>query len=112
MNINEESFQIKYQDNVITISGRLSIMLEDYENIEKFFEQIISSKPGQIILDIRNLEYLNSAGIKIICVNLILEAADIEGLKFKILCSSQYTWQKETIPTFYGLTNNLEIVFE
>lgn len=110
--INEESFQIKYIDNVIAISGKLSIMLEDYENIEQYFKRIIESGPKQITLDIRNLEYLNSAGIKIICVNLILEAADIENMKFKILCSNQYTWQKETIPNFKDLMDNMEIVFE
>ncbi len=113
MNIEgEEAITMTYEDNIITIFGKLSLMLEDYDELEVFFEKVIETEPSEITLDIRNLEYLNSSGIKTICVNLILEADDIEDLRMKVLCSNQYTWQKETIPTFEDLMDNMEIVFE
>ncbi len=112
MNIGREGYSITYQDGVLQIAGKLSLMLEDYGEIETFFEQVIASASSEITLDIRNLEYLNSSGIKTICVSLILEAADIEGLRMKILCSNRYTWQKETVPTFEDLMDNMEIIFE
>ncbi len=112
MNIEGDGYKLTYQNSVISISGKLSLMLEDYAELESFFEKIIESKPSALLLDIRNLEYLNSSGIKTICVSLILEAADIDGLGMKILCSNNYTWQKETIPTFEGLMDDMEIVFE
>jgi len=112
MNIEEDSYKLTYQDGVISLSGKLSLMLEDYARLDAFFEEIIASEPSFLVLDIRNLEYLNSSGIKTICVGLILEAADIEGLGMKILCSGQYTWQKETVPTFEDLMDDMEIVFE
>ncbi|MEZ4527441.1 MAG: hypothetical protein R2941_16090 [Desulfobacterales bacterium] len=112
MNIEGDAYRLTWQDNVISLSGKLSLMLEDYAELESVFEKIIASKPSNLVLDIRNLEYLNSSGIKTICVSLILEAADIEGLGMKILCSNQYTWQKETVPTFEDLMDNMEIFFE
>lgn len=112
MNIGREGYNVTYRDDVIRISGKLSLMLEDYGEIETLFEQVIASAPSTITLDIRDLEYLNSSGIKTICVSLILEAADIEGLRMTILCSNHYTWQKETVPTFEDLMDNMEIIFE
>ncbi len=112
MNIGKEGYDISYQNGVIRIAGKLSLMLEDYGEIERLFEQVIAAAPPKITLDIRNLEYLNSSGIKTICVSLILEAADIEGLQMTILCSNHYTWQKETVPTFEDLMENMEIIFE
>jgi hypothetical protein len=112
MVIEGEGYTVTYEDGVIRISGKLSLMLEDYEELEAFFEKIIESEPPNLALDIRELEYLNSSGIKTICVSLILEADDIEGLRMKILCSDRYTWQKETVPTFEDLMDDMEIVFE
>ncbi len=112
MKIEEKNYKAAFENNVITISGKLSLMLEDYGKLIESFDQVIKSGPSEITLDIRDLEYLNSSGIKTICVNLILEASDIEGLRMKILCSNRYTWQKETVPTFEDLMDNMEIIFE
>lgn len=112
MKIEGDGYTVTYRDGQVKISGKLSLMLEDYSELEAFFKKIIDSVPSELTLDIRNLEYLNSSGIKTICVGLILEAADVEGLRMKILCSNQYTWQKETIPTFEALMDNMSILFE
>ena len=112
MNIEGEDHKITYKNGVIRIVGNLSLMTEDYEEIEVFFGKVVESEPSELILDMRELEYLNSSGIKTICVGLLLEADDIEGLKMKILCSSQYTWHRETIPTFRDLMDEMEIIFD
>lgn len=112
MQIERDGYTLAYENGVIEITGKLSIMLEEYGEIEDFFEEIIETDPTDLTLNIKNLEYLNSSGIKTICVNLLLEAADIDGLKMKILCTDQYTWQRETVPTFEELMDDMEIVFE
>lgn len=112
MNIEGDGYTVTHQNGLIQISGKLSLMLEHYVELEAVFKNIIESAPSELTLDLRNLEYLNSSGIKTICVGLILEAANIEGLRMKILCSNQYTWQQETIPTFEDLMNDMEILFE
>jgi hypothetical protein len=111
MNITGDDYRIGCENDIIHISGKLSLMLEDYADIEAFFENIVASKPMNLTLDIQNLKYLNSSGIKVLCVNLILEAADVDGLQLKILCSNRYTWQKETVPTFKDLMDNMVIEF-
>ena len=112
MNIGEKEYHISHEKGVIRICGRLTIMNEEYEEIRALLEKIVESEPHEITLDIRDLELLNSPGIKTLAVDLILGAADREGLRMKILCSNRYTWQKETIPTFEHLMDGMEIVFE
>jgi hypothetical protein len=112
MNISGESYNIRYENQVIEISGKLSIMPEGYENIEAFFRKIIDTEPPELTLDIRNLEYLNSSGIKALCIGLILESETKENLCLNIRCSKRHRWQKETVPSFNGLIDNLKIVFE
>ncbi len=112
MHIEGDGYKLTYLDGVISMSGRFSLMLEGYTQVDDFFKKIITTKPDALVLDIRDLEYLNSSGIKTVCVSLILEASEIEGLGMKILCSGKYTWQRETVPTFEDLMDNLEIVFE
>lgn len=100
----------------LTVSGKLAAMPEEYERIEEFFETVLGSvaEAGiqELVLDLRNLAFLNSSGIKAICVSLVMEADDIEGLHLKILCRNALTWQVEAVPTFTDLMDRLEIVFE
>ncbi len=117
MNIQGENYKINFDgSNLLTISGKLAAMPEEYEEIEDYFEKVFDAitkaDTTQLILDLRDLIFLNSSGIKTICVSLVMEADDVEGLHLKILCSNSVTWQVETIPTFKDLMDNLEIVFE
>lgn len=112
MRISGDGFQVSYEDNTLTLRGKLSLMLEDYADIDRLFKTVVDTNPGSLLVDIRELEYLNSAGIHSLCVKLILEAAEIEGFGITILCSNRYTWQEETIPTLEDLMENLAITFE
>ncbi len=89
------------------------MMPEEYEKIAQLFEKVLESATAEITLDIKELTYLNSSGMKAVCM-MILQAAEIKGLRMKILCSDYYTWQRETVPTFKDLMNDndMEIVFE
>lgn len=117
MNVKKNSYQIHFDGNgTLTISGKLAAMPEEYKEIEDFFKNTLTSlserKITELILDVRSLIYLNSSGIKTLCVSLVMEADDVEGLHLKILCRDSVTWQVETIPTFKALMGNLEIIFE
>ncbi|MBF0453019.1 MAG: hypothetical protein HQK75_20120 [Candidatus Magnetomorum sp.] len=112
MIIQGDTFSVTFKADTIVMSGKLSLMTEDYDPIENLFQSVVEAKPSCLTLDIRNLEYLNSSGIKTICVALILEAAERENIQLKILCSKKYTWQNETIPTLKDLMEPMEIFFE
>ena len=114
MNINGKEYKIEFDEkNNITMSGMLAAMPDEYEKIETFFEKIIEqSNKKELILDLRELSFLNSSGIKSICVALLMEIDEIEGFHLKVLGSTSTTWQVETIPTFEDLIDNLEIVLE
>ncbi|MCP4119898.1 MAG: hypothetical protein GY737_31785 [Desulfobacteraceae bacterium] len=100
----------------LAISGKLAAMPEAYEEMELFFERVLyavsESNQTELILDLRQLVFLNSSGIKTVCVSLVMEADEVEGLHLRILCSNSLTWQVEAIPTFKELMADLEIIFE
>lgn len=122
MNIQGNDYTINFDGGqTLAMSGKLAAMPEEYEEIEIFFENALAKmkhamEAGQgaseLIVDIRELTFLNSSGIKTICVSLVMEADDIQGLGLKLLCNHGLTWQVETIPTFKDLMDNLEIVFQ
>ncbi len=117
MNIKGKSYQVSFDgENTLTISGKLAAMPREYDEIEKEFENLLATVSArtipELILDLRTLSFLNSSGIKSICVSLVMEADEVEGLRLTILCNRSVTWQVETIPTFKELMDNLEIVFE
>ncbi len=117
MNIEGKNYKVHFNGkDTLTMSGKLAAMPEEYEKIDDFFENVIDmaskANTAELILDLRELIYLNSSGIKTLCVSLVMEADDAEGLYLKILCNNSLTWQVETLPTFKDLMDNLEIVFE
>ncbi len=121
MNIEGKGYKVKFDGKGnLAMSGKLAAMPEEYEEIEEFFEKVLevmtelpedATGAKNMVLDLRDLTFLNSSGIKTICVSLVMEADDID-LHMKIFCSNSLTWQVETIPTFTDLVDNLEIVFE
>ncbi len=100
----------------LALSGKLTAMPEEYQKIEDFFEKVLDTisknDNKELTLDLRELMFLNSSGIKSICISLVMEADDLDDFYLKILCKDSVTWQVETIPTFKDLMKNLEIVFE
>ncbi|MBF0203178.1 MAG: hypothetical protein HQK67_02450 [Desulfamplus sp.] len=117
MKIEGSSYNIDYDGKgTMVISGKLAAMPEEYEKIDDYFDNVLDAiskeNISELVLDLRNLIFLNSSGIKTICVSLVMAADDVEGLHLKILCSNAITWQVEAIPTFEDLMDNLEIIFE
>jgi len=117
MKIEGTDYKVEFDEwGTLAMSGKLSAMPEEYEMIEAFFEKVLDAVSEanipELILDLRELVFLNSSGIKAICVSLVMEADEIDGLRMKIFCSNSLTWQVETLPTFTDLMDNLEIVFE
>lgn len=123
MNIDGKGYNVNFDGSGnLTMSGKLAAMPEEYEKIEDFFKKVLDimtektandeNGTTELILDLKNLIFLNSSGIKTICVSLVMEADDIEDLHMKIFCSNSLTWQVETLPTFKDLMDNLEIIFE
>jgi len=117
MKIEGNGYDVSFDSNgTLTMSGKIAVMPEEYEKIECFFEKVLEkiaeANITELVLDVRKLIFLNSSGIKTICVSLVMEADDVEGLHMKIVCSKKLTWQVETLPTFKDLMDNLEIIFE
>ncbi|SLM28076.1 conserved hypothetical protein [Desulfamplus magnetovallimortis] len=121
MNIQGNTYEVSFDGKgTLVISGKLAAMPEEYEKMELFFEKVLDTfvndwaegATKELLLDLRALTFLNSSGIKTICVSLVMEADDVEGLHLRILCSESVTWQVETVPTFRDLMENLDIVFE
>ncbi len=121
MKIEGKTYILDFDGKTLTMSGKISVMPEEYRKMDEFFEKVIQSVSesrkdengtAELIVDLRELIFLNSSGIKTLCVSLVMEADEVEGFGMKILCSRSLDWQVDAMPAFEDLMDNLEIVFE
>jgi len=117
MNIEGKGYKIGFDGRgTLAMSGNIAVTPDEYEEIEDYFEKVLDAISEtditELTFDLRNLKFLNSSGIKTICVSLVMEVDDTDGLHMKILCNNSVSWQVETIPTFKELIDDLEVVFE
>lgn len=90
---------ISATDNIIMLEG--DIDHNDPEVfIKPFLEKVLSQMDETIILDIKNLEFLNSAGIK--CLLDFLKAKPPDS-KVIIKTDNKKTWQRKSMTVMQSL---------
>ena len=88
----ETTFNIALGGNVLTFSGTLEKF--DYSDIDAFLRTVDQSLSSEICnIDLTNLHYLNSSGLKTL-VTFMLKSSR----KFEIRINADVTWQTENIP--------------
>ena len=92
--------------NGVAFSGVMRLHASEYEKIVSLLDEIAQQKPAQIILDLRELEFLNSSGIG----NLFKFVAKTRGsTRLIVRGSSEIAWQKKSLPNFQTIAQGLEL---
>ncbi len=115
MKIEGKTYKLDFDEGrTLKISGKISEKPEEYKKMDSFFEKVIEtvSELRELTVDLRELIFINTSGIKAFCVSLLMEADEVEGLRMKILCNRSLDWQVDAMPAFQNLMDNLEVVFE
>ena len=109
--INGQSFEIRLEENNNTVffKGALRLSgMEDYAPILEMLKRTLINPPAPIVLDLRELDFLNSSGITMLS-RFVIEARDHTGINLFCFASESITWQARSLKNLQRLMPALTI---
>jgi hypothetical protein len=109
--INGESFEVRLEDNsTVCFKGALRLSgTDDYAPILDLLKETLSTSALQIVIDMRELEFLNSSGITMFS-RFAIEARDRAGADVQVLASEGVPWHARSLTNLQRLMPSLKIV--
>jgi hypothetical protein len=103
--IKGESFEIHLDDDNSTVVFRGALRLsgmEDYAPILDLVKTTLAGPARPIVLDLRELDFLNSSGITMFS-RFVIEARDHVGIDLRILASESIHWHARSLKNLQRL---------
>jgi hypothetical protein len=103
--IKGESFEIQLDDDNSTIVFRGALRLsgmEDYAPILDLIKTTLAGPARPIVLDLRELDFLNSSGITMFS-RFVIEARDQAGVSLRFLASDSIHWHARSLKNLQRL---------
>ena len=110
-NIKGESFEIRLEDDNSTVlfKGALRLSgMEDYAPILEMLKGTLINPAAPIVLDLRELDFLNSSGITMFS-RFVIEARDHAGIDLHVLASEAVPWHARSLKNLQRLMPSLDI---
>jgi hypothetical protein len=110
-NIHGESFEIQLEEENSTILFKGALRLsgtEDYAPILDMLKGTLLSSSKPIVLDLRELDFLNSSGITMLS-RFVIEARDHTGVDLQVLASEAVPWHARSLRNLQRLMPTLSI---
>jgi hypothetical protein len=109
-NITGESFEIRMEENsTVFFKGALRLSgPEEYRPILEMLKETLASPAEPIVLDLRELDFLNSSGITMFS-RFVIEARDRAGIDLHFLASGSIPWHVRSLKNLQRLMPALEI---
>ncbi|MDX6463673.1 MAG: hypothetical protein QOH35_4317 [Acidobacteriaceae bacterium] len=110
-NIHGESFDIRLEEESSTILFKGALRLcgtEDYAPILDMLKETLTDPAMRIVLDLRELDFLNSSGITMLS-RFVMEARDRPGIDLQVLASEAVPWHARSLRNLQRLMPGLSI---
>jgi hypothetical protein len=110
-NIHGESFDIRLEPENSTVLFKGALRLcgtEDYAPILDMLKETLTSPAMPIVLDLRELDFLNSSGITMLS-RFVMEARDRPGIDVQVLASEAVPWHARSLKNLQRLMPGLSI---
>jgi hypothetical protein len=110
-NINGESFEIRLEEDKSTVSFKGALRLsgtEDYAPILDMLKETLIHPTAPIVLDLRELDFLNSSGITMFS-RFVIAARDHAGINVQVLASEAVPWHARSLKNLQRLMPSLSI---
>ena len=114
MEIRTETYQVIYDPVTATISCHGGFRLYEGDNyiaIAKLLKEIADQKPPKIILDLRELRFLNSSGINMF-FKFVIRVRDYKVSQLVIQGMKQIFWQNKLLANFQRLMPEVIVEME
>lgn len=109
--ISGESYEIRLEENANTVFLKGALRLsgtEDYAPILDMLKGTLTSRRGPILLDLRELDFLNSSGITMLS-RFIIEARDQADVNLCFFASESVAWHARSLKNLQRLMPALTI---
>ena len=110
-NITGESYQIRLEEDNSTVFFKGALRLsgtEDYAPILEMLKETLIHPVAPIVLDLRELDFLNSSGITMFS-RFVIEARDHTGINLQFLASESIHWHARSLKNLQRLMPSLII---
>jgi hypothetical protein len=109
-NINGESYEVRLEDNsTVFFKGALRLRgTEDYAPILDMLKETLIDPAARIVLDLRELDFLNSSGITMFS-RFVIEARNHAGINLNVLASEAVPWHARSLRNLQRLMPALNI---
>jgi hypothetical protein len=110
-NIKGEAFEIRLEEDCSTVLFKGALRLsgtEDYAPILAMLKETLVPAKEPVVLDLRELEFLNSSGITMFS-RYVIEARDCVGLHLHVLASEAVPWHVRSLRNLQRLMPSLTV---
>jgi hypothetical protein len=109
-NITGESFEIRLEENsTVFFKGALRLSgADEYRPILEMLKETLATPAEPVVLDVRELNFLNSSGITMFS-RFVIEARDRTGVNLRFLASESIPWHARSLKNLQRLMPTLEI---
>ena len=110
MEIKTDDYNIWTEGSVIHYEGTLRLSGTDaYQPILDLMQGVLANKPQSVVLDLTQLEFLNSSGINLLA-KFTFELRKLPDVGLKVLGSTRIPWQSKSLPNLQKLHKGVELV--
>lgn len=110
-NINGESYEIRLEEDNSTVFFKGALRLtgtEDYAPILDMLKQTLATPATPIVLDLTELDFLNSSGITMLS-RFVIEARSCAGIELQVLALQATPWHARSLKNLQRLMPSLTI---
>ncbi len=95
----------------LVLEGSLRLNgMGEYQPLTDWLGQIVAAAPPQVILDVRQLKFLNSSGINVLS-RFVIQVRQKGNIHLTVRCSEAIPWQHKSLVNLQRLLPTLDLDF-
>jgi hypothetical protein len=114
MEIKTEAYQVRYNTELQTVFFQGSLRLNgtnEYSSISELLDEIIEIAPQKLILDVKELNFLNSSGISILS-KFVINVRKSQNIQMSVMGVKEIPWQSKSLKNLQRLMPSLILNLE